>query len=92
MKTENIQPETKKGSVMDTESHSYNNPDDIVNIMDQETEILHSLKVKIEQQAAYLDMIEEDGSEYVVVKNRTDNTTIYKSRNPIAKAYLFKKD
>ena len=89
MKTEKTKPKPENNPIIDTEAHSYNNPTDLDSIMTQEVEALNAAKEKIKTQAAYLDIIEENGSRYAVVKNSLDNQILYKTENPRAIEFLF---
>lgn len=88
-KTKTKEAESKKSSVFNVESHSYNNPDDLDEIMSEDVEILKLAKEKIKQQAAYLDIVEEGGSRFAIVKNSLDNTVMLKTENPNAIEFLF---
>ena len=76
-------------SNLEVEKHSYNNPDDLNEMMDQETLALQEVKRKIDQQAARLDMVEEDGLNYAVVTEILTGKTIFKTKNEAEIGYLF---
>lgn len=71
----------KKTTANEIESHSYNNPADIDSMINQGVETALDAKRKIDQQLASVDIVEEQGSRYAIVRDR-DNKIIYKTKNP----------
>ena len=60
-------------------------------MVSQEADTLRLAKLKISQQAARLDIVEEGGHRYAIITNLQDNKVIYKTKNPTAIEYLFEK-
>ena len=80
---------TKIESELETERHSYNNPNDLEEMVTQETRTLEAVKRMIDQQAADLDIVKEQGFDFAIVTDKISGEVIYKTKNPVALQYLF---